>query len=158
MQDSERVSYLKTLMYIAAADDDIDERELDYFVEAGVSSGLSYSDVSRIKDSVIQKEESLDEIAAGITEDKTKRELICDLLTLCYLDGSYSVLEQVGMRAVCDVLEIDESRLVELEAEAEESAKKGKNPFYLFKQSKTGSKMLSGLKKHMKVQRFLAVK
>jgi len=47
IQDFERVSYLKTLLYIATTDDIIDEHELNYFVEASISNGLSYSEISR---------------------------------------------------------------------------------------------------------------
>ena len=153
MLDQERVPYLKMLLYIAAADDNIDNKELDYFVEAALSSGLSHADVLKIKESAIQKEDSLEEIASGITEENTKRELLCDLLTLCYLDKSYSLLEQVGMRAICEVLEVDEERLVELENEAEESINNGKNPFYMFQQSKAGDKMILGLKKVFEVSK-----
>lgn len=147
MLDSERTSYLKALIYIAASDEDFDEREMEFFIEAGLSCGLSHSEVLSIKDSVTRKEESLEDILRDITVEDTKTELLCDLLTLCYLDGSYSILEQVGMRAICDILGIAEERLEELETLAEESFKKEKNPFQLFKKSRIGGNMLSGLKK-----------
>ena len=147
MIESERIPYLKTLMYIAASDDDIADEEVEFFVDAGSSYGISHSEVLSIKNEVIDNEESLEEIVSGITEEETKMELICDLLTICYVDGTYSILEQAGLRAVCEIMDLDESRLIALEEEAEESFKKENNPFNLFKKNSFRGKMLSGLKK-----------
>ena len=141
MIESERIPYLKTLMYIAASDDDIADEEVEFFVDAGSSYGISHSEVLSIKNEVIDNEESLEEIVSGITEEETKMELICDLLTICYVDGTYSILEQAGLRAVCEIMDLDESRLIALEEEAEESFKKENNPFNLFKKNSFRGKM-----------------
>ena len=76
MIESERIPYLKTLMYIAASDDDIADEEVEFFVDAGSSYGISHSEVLSIKNEVVDNDESLEEIVSGITEDETKMELL----------------------------------------------------------------------------------
>lgn len=120
MNEKERVSYIKALMYIALADDKIEESEQIYLEEIGKIYGLSEDAFEEIKNCIIKREESLESILSGIESRQHKLSLVYDLLALCYADGHYSFIEQEGMKKVCNIMNIEGTRLQEFESVMEE--------------------------------------
>ena len=121
MKTEEKISYLKVLFLTALADDTVDEGELQYFNNLGQLYGLSDEELSCIKETVLSKTESLEEIVAGITERSTKLTLLYDLLAVCYADNQYSVAEKNSLRSVCGLMGIETEKLDELEMVMEEN-------------------------------------
>lgn len=115
MRVEEKIPYIKTLMYIALADDTIDESEMEYFEQIASIYGLSDDELNAIKESTIKRNEAIEDIVAGITERETKLTLLYELLALCYVDDNYSIVEKQGMKRICQLMEIEASKLEELE-------------------------------------------
>lgn len=123
MKPEEKVPYLKTLLYIALADDHIDESELHYFQQLGQVYSLDEVQIQEIQDSVVCRKESIESIASKIIERDTKLTLLYDLLAICYADNQYTLAEKEGLKDVCSLLKIEDSKLNELETVMEESVK-----------------------------------
>ncbi len=115
MEQKQKAAYLKALIYIAAADDTVQDSERAQFTELGKLYGLTNQEVQEIADSVIKKEESLESILAGITDRSTKLLLLYDLLAICYTDNNYSIAEKNTMKTVAALLEIEGSKLIDME-------------------------------------------
>lgn len=116
MRNEERIPYIKTLMYIALADDTIEESEMQYFEQIANIYGLNDDEINSIKESVIERKENIEDILAGITERDTKLTLLYELLALCYVDDNYSIVEKQGMKKICQLMEIEATKLEELES------------------------------------------
>lgn len=84
MEHTEKIAYLKALIYIATADDTIDESEREKFSQLGHIYGLNEDEINSIADSVINKSETLEEILGNISTRQTKLLLVYDLLAICY--------------------------------------------------------------------------
>lgn len=121
MNPKEKISYLKAFLFIALADDTVDDDELAYFNRIGEMYGLSSDEIQEIKSSVVEKRESLEDIVSGITERSTKLSLIYELMALCYVDGKYSLAEQNGLIDICNLLGVEKEKLKELEEVMEEN-------------------------------------
>ena len=121
MEHTEKIAYLKALIYIATADDTIDESEREKFSQLGHIYGLNEDEINSIADSVINKSETLEEILGNISTRQTKLLLVYDLLAICYADGCYSLAEKNAMRSIVNMLHIDEEKLIALEEVIEES-------------------------------------
>lgn len=121
MEHTEKIAYLKTLIYIAMADDTIDESEREKFSQLGHIYGLNEDEINSIADSVINKAETLEEISGNISTRQTKLLLVYDLLAICYADGCYSLAEKNAMRSIVNMLHIEEEKLTALEEVIEES-------------------------------------
>ena len=121
MEHTEKIAYLKTLIYIATADDTIDESEREKFSQLGQIYGLNEDEINSIADSVINKAETLEEILGNISTRQTKLLLVHDLLAICYADGCYSLAEKNAMRSIVNMLHIEEEKLTALEEVIEES-------------------------------------
>ena len=121
MEHTEKIAYLKALIYIATADDTIDESEREKFSQLGHIYGLNEDEINRIADSVINKTETLEEILGNISTRQTKLLLVYDLLAICYADGCYSLAEKNAMRSIVNMLHIEEEKLTALEEVIEES-------------------------------------
>ena len=115
MEQKQKAAYLKALIYIAAADNTVQDSERAQFTELGKLYGLTNQEVQEIADSVIKKEESLESILAGITDRSTKLLLLYDLLAICYADNNYSIAEKNTMKTVAALLEIEGSKLIDME-------------------------------------------
>lgn len=115
MEQKQKVAYLKALIYIAAADDTVQDSERAQFTELGKLYGLTNQEVQEIADSVIKKEESLESILAGITDRPIKLLLLYDLLAICYADNNYSIAEKNTMKTIAALLEIEGSKLTDME-------------------------------------------
>lgn len=115
MEQKQKAAYLKALIYIAAADDTVQDSERAQFTELGKLYGLTNQEVEEIADSVIKKEESLESILSGITERPTKLLLLYDLLAICYADNNYSIAEKNTMKTIAALLEIEGSKLTDME-------------------------------------------
>lgn len=115
MSNEERVAYFETLMCVATLNEKVEEQELEYFNQVGQMYGLTSDEIESIKKSVLDKEKTLKEILSPITDRKVKLSLIYELLALCYVDGSYDLIEKKGMMEICNILGIEESKLHELE-------------------------------------------
>lgn len=115
MRIEEKIPYIKTLMYIALADDTIDESEMLYFEQIANIYGLSNDELNVIKESIIQRNEKIEDIVANIIERETKLTLLYELLALCYVDDNYSLVEKQGMKRICQLLGVESSKLEELE-------------------------------------------
>ena len=100
------IQYLKAIMYIASADNSVSEEEFEYFLGIAVSNGLTEEDADSIRTEIESNTLSLSEILKEITDEKTKKKLIHDLLLICLADGDYSVAEQNGIKDICGLLEI----------------------------------------------------
>ena len=55
MEHTEKIAYLKALIYIATADDTIDESEREKFSQLGHIYGLNEDEINSIADSVIKR-------------------------------------------------------------------------------------------------------
>lgn len=121
MEHIEKIAYLKALIYIATADDTIDESEREKFSQLGHIYGLNEDEINSIADSVINKAETLEEILGNISTRQTKLLLVYDLLAICYADGCYSLAEKNAMRSIVNMLHIEEAKLTALEEVIEES-------------------------------------
>ena len=121
MEHTEKIAYLKALIYIATADDMIDESEREKFSQLGHIYGLNEDEINSIADSVINKAETLEEILGNISTRQTKLLLVYDLLAICYADGCYSLAEKNAMRSIVNMLHIEEAKLTALEEVIEES-------------------------------------
>lgn len=121
MKHTEKIAYLKALIYIATADDTIDESEREKFSQLGHIYGLNEDEINSIADSVINKVETLEEILGNISTRQTKLLLVYDLLAICYADGCYSLAEKNAMRSIVNMLHIEEAKLTALEEVIEES-------------------------------------
>lgn len=121
MEHTEKIAYLKALIYIATADDTIDESEREKFSQLGQIYGLNEDEINSIADSVINKAETLEEILGNISTRQTKLLLVYDLLAICYADGCYSLAEKNAMRSIVNMLHIEEAKLTALEEVIEES-------------------------------------
>lgn len=121
MEHTEKIAYLKALIYIATADDTIDESEREKFSQLGHICGLNEDEINSIADSVINKAETLEEILGNISTRQTKLLLVYDLLAICYADGCYSLAEKNAMRSIVNMLHIEEAKLTALEEVIEES-------------------------------------
>ena len=113
MEHTEKIAYLKALIYIATADDTIDESEREKFSQLGHIYGLN--------EGVINKTETLEEILGNISTRQTKLLLVYDLLAICYAEGCYSLAEKNAMRSIVNMLHIEEEKLTALEEVIEES-------------------------------------
>jgi uncharacterized tellurite resistance protein B-like protein len=112
------IQYLKAIMYIASADNRVSEEEFEYFLGIAVSNGLTEEDATSIRLEIESNTLLLSEILKEITNEKTKKKLIHDLLLICLTDGDYSVAEQNGIKDICGLLEISDKKLVQYEREA----------------------------------------
>lgn len=121
MEHTEKIAYLKALIYIATVDDTIDESEREKFSQLGHIYGLNEDEINSIADSVINKSETLEEILGNISTRQTKLLLVYDLLAICYADGCYSLAEKNAMRSIVNMLHIEEEKLIALEEVIEES-------------------------------------
>ena len=121
MEHTEKIAYLKALIYIATADDTIDESEREKFSQLGHIYGLNEDEINSIADSVINKTETLEEILGNISTRQTKLLLVYVLLAICYADGCYSLAEKNAMRSIVNMLHIEEEKLTALEEVIEES-------------------------------------
>ena len=121
MEHTEKIAYLKALIYIATADDTIDESEREKFSQLGHIYGLNEDEINSIADSVINKAETLEEILGNISTRQTKLLLVYDLLAICYADGCYFLAEKNAMRSIVNMLHIEEAKLTALEEVIEES-------------------------------------
>ena len=121
MEHTEKIAYLKALIYIATADDTIDESEREKFSQLGHIYGLNEDEINSIADRVINKAETLEEILGNISTRQTKLLLVYDLLAICYADGCYSLAEKNAMRSIVNMLHIEEAKLTALEEVIEES-------------------------------------
>ena len=121
MEHTEKIAYLKALIYISTSDDTIDESEREKFSQLGHIYGLNEDEINSIADSVINKSETLEEILGNISTRQTKLLLVYDLLAICYADGCYSLAEKNAMRSIVNMLHIEEEKLIALEEVIEES-------------------------------------
>ena len=127
MEMTERVSYFKALLFIAAADTEISQSEFTRFEDLGNALELSQEALDVAMKTVLDDEEPLELILAGITEEATKEQLVRDLISLCYTDGDYSYLEQCGLLDICVLLHFDSKKLAKIEAEEEKKFKRYEN-------------------------------
>ncbi|WP_294852337.1 TerB family tellurite resistance protein [uncultured Oscillibacter sp.] len=121
MKQVQKIAYVKALMYIAAADENVDETERQQFTQLGDLYGLTDSEISQVADSVIKKEESLESILGNITDRSTQLLLMYDLMAICYVDNNYSLAEKNNMRTITRIMGIEEAKLIEMESVMEES-------------------------------------
>ena len=121
MEYQDRVSYIEALMFMSTIDEKIEESELEHFNQVGDMYGISSDEIESIKKSVIKKEKTAEEILSPIKSRQTKLALIYELLALCNTNGSYDLAEKNGMTNVCNILNIEISKLHDLENVIEES-------------------------------------
>ena len=117
MEQKEKELFIKSLIYIATIDDELNQSEKDFFIGVGEDLGLSNSDVDRVYTEMTSGTEDLREILAGIESDEVKRSLLGTLLDICYIDGKYSEIEKAGMAEICAMLDVDSNVLKRIEIE-----------------------------------------
>lgn len=116
MTYEERVAYIKALIYISTIDEMVKEEELSYFNQVGPLYGIADEEIDGIKESLIKKDKTIEDILEPITDRRIQLTLLYELLALCYVDESYDVLEKYGMRKICEIMGIEEEKLLELES------------------------------------------
>ncbi len=129
MKPNERAPYIKTIMLIAASDDNIDDEEIAYLKRIGKKIGLSDEDFSLAKECVLSKAETINDVTNKLQEKATKLSLLYELLVLCYADSVYTIVEKQGMRDLCIILGLESKELDTLEKSfsAVNSMKSGMN-------------------------------
>jgi len=115
MTYEERVTYLESLMYISTIDEKVEEKKLSYFNQVGQLYGISISEIDGIKKSLMTKRKTIEDILKPITERKIQITLIYELLSLCYVDESYDVIEKQGMMKICEIMGVEKEKLIEIE-------------------------------------------
>ena len=118
---AQTILYLKILMFIASADDTITEDEYDCFTNLAIENGLSEETVTNIKEEIISGDIDISMVLSELTDDRLKKQLINDLILICYSDGHYSITEQNGIKDICNALGITKKQLAQIEAEAKMS-------------------------------------
>lgn len=116
MNEKEKTSYVKALMYIALADDTVEDNERFFIHQIGQIYKLEDETLARLETSILKKEETLDEILSEIGDRKNKLMLLFDLVALCFADGNYSDIERKGMETVSNIMGIENSKLDEIES------------------------------------------
>lgn len=117
MKQKEKELFIKALIYIATIDDELDEAEKAFFVEAGGKLGLTESDINKIYEEMTFGTEELGQILAGIESAEVKNSLLSTLIDICYIDGKYSEIEKAGMAEICNMLDVDSKVLKKIEME-----------------------------------------
>ena len=120
MLESEKLSYVKALVSIALTDETVTEEEATVLDQFGVIYGLTPEELTSLKNSVVNKTESLDELLSNLSERSTKLMLLYDLLAICYADGQYSAIERQGLKNICDTMGIERSKFEAMEGVFEE--------------------------------------
>lgn len=121
MDQKEKISYVKALVYVATADNKIDDSERKLFMQLGSMYNLSEDEINNIADSIINKKESLEQILADIKERSVKLLLIYDLIAICYADNNYSIAEKNVMKSITNMLGIEDDKLLEIDNVMKES-------------------------------------
>nr|WP_253197484.1 TerB family tellurite resistance protein [Clostridium algidicarnis] len=123
VNEKEKISYLKALVYIATIDEDLGDDEKQYLVNISNMYGLTEEQSEDLIKAVIDRTENLEEILSEITDRKTKLLLIYELIALCYADGNYSEIEKSGVINVSKILKIEEGKIKVIEDLLNESVK-----------------------------------
>jgi len=114
----QKIEYLRTLMYIASVDDTVTDDEYACFTRIAIGNGLTEDVAACIKAEIESGEKDISSALSELTDNKAKKQLIRDLLSICYADGSYSIPEQSGIREICNVIGVENKQLKQLEFEA----------------------------------------
>lgn len=115
MNKKEIVSYLKALLYIATIDENFDDNEKKYISNMANLYELTNEQVKELEMTVINREESLEDILSEIKSRQVKLSLIYELMYLCYIDGNYCEREHAGMENIREILDIESEKLDEIE-------------------------------------------
>lgn len=115
MDNKERIAYLEALMYISTSNEKVEKEELIYLDQVAEMYGIEAKEVEQIKDTIINKEKNIEEILKEIKTRTSKLSLVYELLTICYIDGNYDILEKQSMENICNILGIEEGKLEKIE-------------------------------------------
>lgn len=115
MNMTEKESYLQTLIYLANADGVITEEEIVSINKVGIANDIPSNRIVELV-SQVKEGKTLAAILEGITEEKTKRTLLYELVMLCYADGDYSDEEQKAVYEIASLLRVSDSKVKEIEA------------------------------------------
>lgn len=111
------ILFMEALIYIASADDNLDDSEIGFFNKISEEIGLSTEEIDEICREKEQCSIGLEEILSEIESTETKMTLLRMLLELCHVDGKYSAEEKEGMKNICGMLGIEVKELKKLEVE-----------------------------------------
>ena len=123
MNEKEKISYLKALVYIATINEELDDSEKQFILNIANTYGLKPEQSEDLVKAVLDRKEKLEDILSVITERKTKLLLIYELIALCYADNNYSDKEKAGIIEIGSLLEVEKSKIFELENLLSESLK-----------------------------------
>lgn len=112
------IQYLRALMYIASVDDAITDDEYTCFMKIAITNGLSEEIAAEIREEIAAGTIDLSATLSAITDEESKKQLLHDLLVMCYADDCYSVPEQQGIRDIAIVLGVSDKKLGQIEREA----------------------------------------
>lgn len=121
MESNEKVSYLKALVYIATIDEELEENEKEYLLNISNIYGLNSTESEELINTVLNREETLEEILSEITDRKVKLLLLYELVALCYADGSYSAKEKSGILNISNILQVEKEKIHEIQSVMMES-------------------------------------
>lgn len=121
MESNEKVSYLKALVYIATIDEELEENEKEYLLNISNIYGLDSVESEQLINTVLNREETLEEILSEITDRKVKLLLLYELVALCYADGSYSDKEKFGILNISNILQVEKEKIDEIQSVMMES-------------------------------------
>ena len=111
------IQYLRALMYIASVDDAITDDEYTCFMKIAITNGLSEKIAAEIREEIAAETIDFSATLSAITDEKSKKQLLHDLLVMCYADDCYSVPEQQGIRDIAIVLGVSDKKLGQIERE-----------------------------------------
>lgn len=114
LNGNEKSSYLQAIVFIALSDDTVSEDERSVLKDIAINIGI---DEKKAGELILEVEngKTVESILNGIKSRDVKLLLIYELITICYADGEYSNSEKETMKNICQLLNVEIAKLVEIE-------------------------------------------
>ena len=112
------INYLKALMYLAYADKNIAEKEEEFFYEFARSNNLDNEAILLVRSEITDNKINFEDVLLSITDVAERKNFVKELLSICIVDGNYSIAERHSIKDICLFLDIPHKELVKLEKEA----------------------------------------
>lgn len=113
--NEEKISFVKALIYVATLDDSgVVDFERNYIASIAKAYGVNDNDIDKLYDEITNIS-CIDDVLSNIKDRKIKLLLLKELVALCFIDGNYDDKEKSGMIKICNLLNIEQSKLIEIE-------------------------------------------
>ena len=116
MENTElKKAYLQGMVYIACSDGKLEDDEKAFFVSKGHDLGMKQIAIDSAIQEVTDGDQFIEEILDKLAISDQKEAFLEDLIKLCFIDGEYSVDEQLGIRNIARYLDIELDTIKRLE-------------------------------------------